>query len=352
MSFTTLALAAIRDLILADWLSLNPQIATTPDSDNYIRATGFASAVEGLYQHQQWGVRQQFADTADSEYLEHHAAMRSMSRKAAAQATGTVRMTGLSGSSVPLGTAFTVGDVAYLTTAAATMPAPGTVDIAAIALVAGVAANQTAAAAATLTSSPAGIDSAATLLAMTGGVDIESDASLLARYLDLLRQPPRGGSKADWKRWAEEVSGVDKAYVYGLRSGLGTVDVCITTSSGVPSGTLIQAVVDHIDPLRPVDVASFNVIAPTPLAVPVTIQLTLANGYALPFVTDDVNATLLAFFKTIAPGDTVFKSQIEALISEVSGVVDRVVSLPASNVVPTVDISQIGWAVLGTVTIT
>jgi uncharacterized phage protein gp47/JayE len=339
MSFTTLALAAIRDLILADWLSLNPQIATTPDSDNYIRATGFASAVEGLYQHQQWGVRQQFADTADSEYLEHHAAMRSMSRKAAAQATGTVRMTGLSGSSIPLGTAFTVGDVAYLTTAAATMPAPGTVDIAAIALVAGVAANQTAAAAATLTSSPAGIDSAATLLAMTGGVDIESDAS-------------RGGSKADWKRWAEEVSGVDKAYVYGLRSGLGTVDVCITTSSGVPSSTLIQAVVDHIDPLRPVDVPSFNVIAPTPLAVPVTIQLTLANGYALPSVTDDVNATLAVFFKTIAPGDTVFKSQIEALISEVSGVVDRVVSLPASNVVPTVNTSQIGWAVLGTVTVT
>ncbi len=352
MSFTTLALDDIRDLILADWLSLNPQIATGQDSDNYIRATGFASAVEGLYQHQQWGVRQQFADTADSEYLEYHAAMRGMTRKAAAQATGTVRMTGTVGSSIPVGTAFTVGDTAYLTAAAALIPALGTIDIAATATVAGSAGNQTAAVDATLTSSPAGVNSAASLLAMTGGVDIESDASLLARYLDLLRQPPRGGAKSDWKRWAEEVSGVDKAYVYGLRSGLGTVDVCITTSSGVPSAALIQAVVDHIDPLRPVDVASFNVIAPTPLAVPVTIQLTLANGYALPAVTNDVNATLTAFFKTIAPGDTVFKSQIEALISEVSGVVDRVVSLPASNVVPTVNTSQIGWAVLDTVTVT
>lgn len=352
MSFTTPLYADIRATILADWQSLNPGIAASNDSDNYIRASGFASSVEGLYQYQQWGVRQQFPDTADSEYLEHHCAMRGMVRKSAVAATGTLRVTGASGSAIPAQTSFSVGTVAYVTTAAATVPAGGTVDVLAEAVIAGVAANQPANAAATLTSAPVGIDTAAVLLTMGSGADIESDASLLARYLDLLRQPPRGGSKADWKRWAEEVAGVQKAYVYPLRAGLGTVDVCITTSSGVPSVQLMQAVIDHIDPLRPVDVAAFNIIAPTPQSVPVSAQVTLANGYTLAAVTAAINAELTTYFASLAPGDAVIKSKIESLISEVDGVLDRTVSLPAGNVPPVVNINQIGWLVLGLVAIT
>ncbi len=352
MSFTTPLYSAVRATILADWQSLNPSVAVTSDSDNYIRASGFASAVEGLYQYQQWGVRQQFADSADSVYLEHHCAMRGMGRKPAVVATGTLRVTGTSGSVMPAQTSFTVGAVEYVTTTAATVPVGGAIDVLAEALIAGVAGNQSENSAATLTSAPAGINTAAILLTMGSGADGESDASLLGRYLDLLRQPPRGGSEADWKRWAEEVPGVQKAYVYPLRSGLGTVDVCITSSSGVPSAQLIQAVIDHIDPLRPVDMAAYNIVAPTPQNVPVSAQVTLANGYALVSVTAVINTVLATYFANLAPGESAIRSRIESLISEVDGVLDRTVSLPTGNVTPTVNASQIGWAVLGAVSVT
>ncbi len=352
MSFKTPVYADIRADILADWKSLNPQIAIGSDSDNYIRAAGFASAVEGLYQYQQWGVRQQFADTADSDYLEHHAAMHGMTRKPAVAATGVVQMTGTAGAAIPSGTAFTVGITAYATTAAAVLDAAGVVQIPAAASAGGLAGNQTSSVTATLSSAPAGVSTAATLISMTSGADIEGDASLLARYLDLLRQPPRGGSKSDWKRWAEEVAGVQLAYVYPLRSGLGTVDVCVTTSTGVPSAQLLQAVYAHIDPLRPVDVAAFNVIAPIPLSVAVSAQLTLANGYTLASVSSAVNAALAAYFAALAPGDAVIKSKLEALISDVDGVLDRALSSPAANITPLVNNTQIGWAVLGAVSLT
>lgn len=352
MSFTTPNFSAIRDAILADWQSLNPQIAITTDSDNYIRAAGFASAVEGLYQNQQWGVRQQFPDSSDSEYLERHCAMRGMTRKAAVEATGTVRITGTVGAAVPLATGFSVGSIAYVTTAAGVIGSGGTADILAKAVLVGIAGNQAANTTATLTSAPVGVASNATLLTMSSGAEIESDASLLARYLNLLRQPPRGGSKADWKRWAEEVPGVQTAYVYPRRAGDGTVDVCITTSTGVPSSQLLQTVVDYIEPLRPADLLAFHVVAPTQQNVPVTLSVSRADGYSLATVTASVNAALAAYFAIIAPGDTVYKSRLESLISDVEGVLDRTVSLPTANVVPTVNTSQIGWLILGTVVVT
>uniref|UniRef100_UPI0032B60DD4 baseplate J/gp47 family protein n=1 Tax=Escherichia coli TaxID=562 RepID=UPI0032B60DD4 len=71
-------------------------------------------------------------------------------------------------------------------------------------------------------------------------------------YLDILRRPPAGGNKYDYKRWALEVDGVTSAYVEPLRRGLGTVDVAITSANDLPSQELINAVLAHIEEVRPV----------------------------------------------------------------------------------------------------
>jgi len=67
MPFTVPVQAEIRDDILGDWRNLDDQVVTAVDSDNYVRASGFASAVEGLYQFAAWGINQFFPDTADIE---------------------------------------------------------------------------------------------------------------------------------------------------------------------------------------------------------------------------------------------------------------------------------------------
>jgi uncharacterized phage protein gp47/JayE len=80
------------------------------DSDNYVRASGHASAVEGLYAHQLWIARQMFPDTADTENLELHAVVHGLRRKAATRASGILSFAGEPGAVVPAGTESATGD--------------------------------------------------------------------------------------------------------------------------------------------------------------------------------------------------------------------------------------------------
>ena len=56
---------------------------------------------------------------------------------------------------------------------------------------------------------------------------------------------------------------------------------------------------------------------------------------------------LSAYFATIKPGDTVYKSHIEALISDTPGVRDRVLVSPSANQNATIT-PHIQWLALGT----
>ena len=73
MPFAIPPFTSIRDTLLRDLKNQLPDADTGPDSDFFVRASATASAVEGLYQHQAWLVRQIFPDSADREFLELHA---------------------------------------------------------------------------------------------------------------------------------------------------------------------------------------------------------------------------------------------------------------------------------------
>jgi uncharacterized phage protein gp47/JayE len=354
MPFTTPNLTDIRADLLRDLQNLQPDADVAVDSDNYVRATAVASAIEGLYQHQQWIVKQIFPDTADAEALDRHASLHGLSRKASAPATGSIAFTGTAGSAIGVGVEVKTADgLAFVTTAGGNIGGGGTVDLAAQALLPGAAGNVAAGTALTLTSPPAGVASGATVVSMTGGVDTEADASLLARLLDILRNPPAGGNANDYRRWALEVSGVDSAYVYPLRRGLGTVDVVIVAAGrALPSAQLLADVLAYIEARRPVACKDVDAVAPTELAVPVTVQIKVGSGQTLAALTTLIGDALADYFNGLAPGATAVKSQIEALISDLTGVDDRLVTAPAANVVPTVDASLVEWCRLGAVTVT
>lgn len=351
MPFITKNYETVRADILRDIENLLSSASTGADSDYAIRANAVASGIEGLYQHQQWAARQILPDSADTDYLERYAGMFGITRKIASVAIGSLNFTGTPGSSIPLGTeAKTVAGIAFVTTVAGVIGAGGTANVAAQASVAGAGGNQSPGVALTLTAAPSGVISAAMISVMVGGVDVESDSDLLARLLYRLRNPPHGGAAHDYIAWALEVSGVTAAYSYPLRRGLGTVDVIIATTGGLPSVQLVADTQAHIDGLRPLT-ADCLVFAPTAVPVNVTASLTL-SGATLADATSAIQVALAAYFAGFKPGDTAYRNRIASIIQGITGVVDFNLTSPAANVTTVVDNANTEMPTLGVVTLT
>ena len=68
--------------ILTDWQNQFPGADVSQGSLIFIKSACLASALWGIYRHQDWISKQIFPDTAESEYLEHHCWVREITRKA------------------------------------------------------------------------------------------------------------------------------------------------------------------------------------------------------------------------------------------------------------------------------
>ncbi|WP_315705064.1 MULTISPECIES: baseplate J/gp47 family protein [unclassified Bradyrhizobium] len=152
---------------------------------------------------------------------------------------------------------------------------------------------------------------------LTLGTDVEDIESWRARILFRKRNPPHGGSAADYVMWAGQVAGVSffldrpTVYVERLWLGPGTVRVFPLMydlyANGIPQASDVQRVQEYIETLRPAG-AKVTVAAPQPVVVNVTIAGLQPN-------TADVQEAVLAelkdcFFRLSRPagGDDAFGS--------------------------------------------
>lgn len=344
-------LEEVRIEILRDIKSLEPSADVDVDSDYYVRASALASCAVGIYTHQNWIVRQYFPDTADSEYLEMHAKLRNIYRKNATYASGTLKVFGQANTVVPEGLQVKKGDLYYVTKTGASLGAEGIATVKVIALATGASSNVKSDTTAMFMSAPVGVASECTLLDdVSGGTEAESDAALLARLLERIRRPPSGGNKNDFRQWAESVDGVTSAYVYPLRRGEGTVDIAITSGDTVPSDEIVQATQEYIDNVRPVTAKSVYVLKPVQKRVDFEIRVLLDMDTTLEGVKAEIENALENYFLSLKPADTLIISQIEAVISDLVGVVDREVIKPARNQV--IDAyREMGWFRLGNIVV-
>ncbi len=348
MAFKIPIFEQIRDDILRDLQSLNPQADTAPDSDYFVRASSIASCASGLYAHQSWIARQIFPDTADSDFLELHAGLHYIFRKPATPSAAVVTFAGAADTVIPLGTEVKPqnSDTTFKTITAATIGAGGAVDVVASASRSGSHTNiptQTG----QLLTAIADVQSAVTFAAAVGGGDEETDASLLSRLLSKLRLPPAGGNANDYKQWALSVPGVAQAYVFPLRRGLGTVDVVITGQEGLPSDEVIAATQAFIDQVRPVTAKDVSVYAPATEVVDISVKV--ATDEDLNIVSQRINEGLHAYFADLAPNQEVIKSQIEGVITDTRGVDDRQLINPSANLQPPG--GGVVWYKLGSLTV-
>jgi uncharacterized phage protein gp47/JayE len=268
-------------------------------------------------------------------YLERWAAVWNIFRKPAAPAAGEVVFTGTDGALIPADTIVQnqTTQVRYAVQADCVI-ADGGAALRVVALTSGKITNMAEGGQLSLLAPIAGVRSAGAVGAggLSGGADEEDDASLRARLLDRLRQPPRGGSKHDWETWAKEVPGVTRAWCYPLGDGIGTVSltfVCDGLPDILPTMEMVERVRAHIEPLRPASVREFTVFAPE--VFPLDLRLSVSPDTQA--VRDAVLAEIRDVFAQEGhPGGVILRSHLTEAVSIAAGEHDHILWEPSGNI--------------------
>lgn len=350
--FIVPTLEEIRASILRDYQTYYQNADTSEDSDAYARASSLAACAEGIYAHQKWLIKQFFPDTADTAFLEKHAGLRGLRRRNATYAAGKgVTVSGNPDAVIAVGLQIKTEEGRfYETTESAVISAGGSAVVAVRSLATGSAQNIKTATKGSFMAAPVGVSTDVVLNDVVGATNAESDSSLLERLLNKIRRPAAGGNKYDYKDWALEVDGVEQAYVYPLRRGLGTVDIAITADNDVPSDDTVRRAQEYIDQERPVTAKESKVVKPDVTKVNFNIQVKI-SGVALNDIKTAIRNALTDYFNGLIPGDDLIVSQCEAVVSDLIGVVDRRFVAPNANRKADV-INKIEWFRLGEINVT
>jgi uncharacterized phage protein gp47/JayE len=320
-----------------------------------------------LYGYLDWIALQCTPFTATDEYLEGWGALKGVTRKPCAQASGSLTFTGTSNIVIASGAGVNRGDgLAYVTTSAGEV-AGGTVTVTASAVpdpqgLTGANGNCATGTQFTLANAIAGIDSTGTAAtAFTGGADIETDDDYRDRVIYVYQNPPQGGDASDYVEWALAVPGVTRAWCTPNGMGTGTVvvyvmlDVANATHGGFPQGTNGCAtqetrgtvatgdqltVANAIYPQQPVT-ALVYAVSPTSQAIAMTIK-----GIAVGFQEDVTDALEAQLAMDGVPGGTVILAHLWSAVSSVAGVNDFLIVSPVADIV----LPTGALPVLGTIT--
>lgn len=273
------------------------------------------------------------------EYLDSIAQAIGLKRKEALYATGTITVDGNEGTLIPLGSIFStesgagIESIDFATTEEATIPADGFIKIPVRCTEPGANGNVSVGTIILKSSDlPSAITGVTNNTATSGGTDEESDDALRERIADA--EQSKGvshvGSKADYKRWAEEVEGVGEALVIPAKDNSGTVTIILTDANGNPaSSELCTAVYNHImgvkedqsDRLVSVN-ASLVVVAPVLVTIAVSAVLKLSGNKTLDEVKSAFLTALNKYLTEASDSGEVKHSKICSILLSVAGVDD------------------------------
>lgn len=273
------------------------------------------------------------------EYLDSIAQANGLERKEALYAIGTISVYGNEGTLIPLGSIFStesgagIESIDFATTEEATIPADGYVNIPVRCTEPGANGNVSIGTIILKSSDlPSAITGVTNTSATSGGTDEESDDALRERIADA--EQSKGvshvGSKADYKRWAEEVEGVGEALVIPAQDNSGTVTIILTDANGNPaSSAMCTSVYNHImgvkedqsDRLASVN-AALVVVAPVLVTIAVSAVLNLSGNKTLDEVKNAFLTALNKYLTEASDEGEVKYSKICSTLLSVPGVDD------------------------------
>ncbi len=308
-----------------------------------------AAQIYGLYVQADWVNRQCFPQTAQGEYLDHHAQLRALERKAASCAQGTVRFYGDAASTmdreIPAGTVcMTPGLVRFVTTQDGVLGAGEShVDIPAQAVEPGAAGNVIAGSVRILSAAPVGITGCTNPQAMAGGADAEGDEQLRKRILDSFLRLPNGANAAFYEQGALSFDEVVAAVALPRNRGVGTVDVVVATRQGVPDGELLNRLNEYFRERREIAV-DVQACAPQTVKVNVAVKIKSTD---MTQTKARVEQALREWFTGQRLSEDVLRAKLGSIIFAVDGVENYTLNQPAADVA----VEKGRLPVLGTVTV-
>lgn len=292
-----------------------------------------AAGLHGAYRYlRDFVARQAVPIFSVEEFLDGWLATYGMVRKAASSAVGQVTGTGVAGTPLAAGTLLrSAFGLSYTVQSGVVVAAGGTWSANVTAVTAGAASNLAAGEDLSLVSAVSGIDTAAVAgtAGISGGSDTESDADAVYRLQQRLSNEPRGGSPADYARWALSVPGITRAWGVRNPSGPCTAGVIIIADGnggyGLPTSTQQSAVYDYIrDPRRgPPD--ELFVIIPTPVVQNLTLWISPDSTELRAAVQ---SALQDLFLREAVPGGSIPYSHASEVISTVMGEYNHAIVSP------------------------
>jgi uncharacterized phage protein gp47/JayE len=352
--WATPTLRQVRERIRDDITSTLSGAAVVGNTVLRVMADAQAGLTHLVLKYIDWLALQLLPDTAEKEWLDRHGDIwlqnsdGSTGRKAATYATGTVTLTGLNGSVVPIGTLLEGNGVSFETTAPVTI-GTGATPVAVRALDGGAKGNLETGTTINISAPPTGVNGNAIVVSLGGGADQETDEHLRDRILERIRQPPMGGAAYDYVAWAKAVPGVTRAWA-ASEMGVGTVtvrvmmDVLRADNEGFPEEADLVPVEAYIDLKRPVTVKDHWVMAPIKERIDVQIaDLYPDNGATRAAIEQSLLDMLMAQAK---PGQTIFAAWKSLAIISSAGVQTFTLADATDDVMPSIG----HMAVLGDIT--
>lgn len=305
-------------------------------ADLAVRLYAAAAQIQTLYAYSDWAMHQSFPQTAMGEYLDDHAALRGITRKAGTKAKGYLRfrVDRALEKDLPIykGTVCTTaGLVRFVTTQDGAIEA-GTLytDIPAQAESVGASGNAGAETITMLTRAPEGVAGVLNPRAFTGGSGTETDEDLRLRVLDSFVRLPNGANAAFYELRALSHPGVEAAVVIPRMNGIGTVGVVIATPEGAPSQTLLQQVQQDLDAVREIAV-DVTVMAPQVQEVAVAAQILPKAGVSFAAAKIAAEKAVKEIFTGAMLGKSLYRAAISSAIFETGLVQNVVLSQPQAD---------------------
>lgn len=317
---------------------------TEGSCDLAARMYAVAAQVYGLYVQADWVKRQCFPQSAQGEYLDHHAQLRGLERKKAVKAHGILRFSisqpAQTQRVIPVGTVCMTAQLVRFETMEEGIISAGklTCDVFARAVEAGAAGNVAAGSVVSLAVAPVGVAGCSNPQAFSGGADAEDDETLRERVLDTYRRLPNGANAAFYQQAALSFDQVAAAAVLPRARGRGTVDVVVASRAGAPEQALLQELTDYFQQRREIAV-DVQVRRPESVPVQVAVQVTAQTGQDTQAVLERVKQALTGWFTGARLGEDVLLAGLGSVIYGCEGVKNYKITAPSADV--TLDSDQL-----------
>lgn len=301
--------------------------------------------------------------TEDSpdEFVDLKVQWSGLTRKPAIQSIGTLTFTGEDGTIIPVDTQARTDQTnpVFFHTIEEGVVTGGSVTVNAIADEGGTRGNVDVNKIVVILGDLTGTATVTNTSPFTGGVDRETNLSLLDRYYEKVRKPATSGNIYQYEQWAKEVPGVGDVKVKPVWNGPGTVKlILLSDEKKSPDPSVITATEMYVESVRPIG-ADVTYVGATEMPINVTATLTLAPGADINLVKAQFTQGLKTYLQSIAFVDNELTGQpelirytrIASVLLDLPPIIDYsnlLVNGGTSNIQPTDE--QIG--VVGTVTFT